>query len=192
MNARKIREDLGRIKSCCQRGDTKRALFLMLGALKDLEGQTAPSDLRGDFRNALSALASISAIKAALGKALNYVPGSERDLLLKLAALYRNILQQENEEDYETALQRKLQLDRCFNSGKKYLKEGKPSEADACFAEALKYYRDEHALFAMMARAMLEVGEPVRALGHVRNGLKMKPDDAQLKSLANLCTAMRK
>lgn len=192
MNTRKIRENLGRIKSCCMRGEAERALFLAIGALKELGGQTAPSDLRSDFRNALADLSIISEIKNSVGKALNYVPGTERELLQQFSKLYRTMLGQENDEEYQAALQRKLQLDRCFNDGKKFLKEGKSSEADASFAEALKYYRDEYAIFAMMARAMLDAGEPVRALGHVRAGLKLHPDDARLNALASECAAMRR
>ena len=192
MNTRKIRENLGRIKSCCMRGEADRALFLAIGALKELGGQTAPTDMRSDFRNALADLSVIPEIKNAAGKALNYTPGSERDLLQLFFKLYRSLLGQESEEEYQAALQRKLQLDHCFKDGKKFLEEGKPSEADACFATALKFYKDEHAIFAMMARAMLDAGEPVRALGHVRAGLKVLPDDARLLSLASECAAMRK
>ena len=39
MNARKVREDLGRAKACCARRDTERALFLTISALKELGGQ---------------------------------------------------------------------------------------------------------------------------------------------------------
>ncbi len=192
MNARKIRENLGRVKSSCMRGEVARAVFLVVGALKELGGQTAPTDLRSDFRNALADLVAIPEVKAVAGKALNYAPGSERELLQKLSAMYRTMVGQESEEEYQAALQRKLKLDHCFRDGKKFLDEGKPSEADGCFAEALKYYRDETAIFGMMARAMLEAGEPVRALGHVRAGLKVMPDDAGLDRLAAECAAMRK
>lgn len=44
----------------------------------------------------------------------------------------------------------------------------------------MKYYKDEQAVFAMMATAMLNAGEYVRALGHVRNGLKEIPDNLEL------------
>ena len=54
MNARKVREDLGRAKACCARRDTERALFLTISALKELGGQSAPLDLRGDFRAAVA------------------------------------------------------------------------------------------------------------------------------------------
>ncbi len=42
-----------------------------------------------------------------------------------------------------------------------------------------------------MAKAMLEAGEYVRALGHVRRGLKERPEDADLRRLAEECLRLR-
>ena len=65
------------------------------------------------------------------------------------------------------------------------------TRADASFAEALKYYKNEFSVFSMMAKAMLEAGEYVRALGHVRKGLKERPEDAELLQLAEECLRLR-
>ena len=105
--------------------------------------------------------------------------------------MYKELRGQENQEDYETTLQRKLNLDRCIKEGKLLLNQGKGSEADASFAEALKYYKNEFSVFSMMAKAMLEAGEYVRALGHVRKGLKERPEDAELLQLAEECLRLR-
>lgn len=191
MNARKIREDLGRVKTSCQRGDLPRAIYLTISSFKELGGQSAPTDLRGDFRTALSALTSDPQYKKECGQALTYQPGKERELLTFFINLYKELQGQENQEDYETTLQRKINLDRCLRDGKLFLKQGKPSEADTCFAEALKYYKNEFAAFSIMARAMLEAGEYVRALGHVRRGLKERSDDADLRQLAQECLRLR-
>lgn len=191
MNARKVREDLGRAKACCARHDTERALFLTISALKELGGQSAPLDLRGDFRSAVADLASDPELKAAGAPAVVYSPGAEKDLLQLLSQLYRSMKGQEKEEEYQAALQRKLNLDRCFNDGKKFLAEGKPSEADASFAEALKYYKDEKAIFGMMARVMMDAGEYVRAIGHARSGLKELPDNAELSRILEECIRLR-
>lgn len=191
MNTRKIREDLGRAKASCTRHDVERALFLTMGALKELGGQSAPTDLRGDFRAALAELAALPEIKLDGGQAPAYAPGAEKDLLRQLSQLYRTIKGQEREEEYQEALQRKLNLDRCFMDGKKFLAEGKPSEADACFGEAMKHYKDETAVFAMMARAMMDAGEYVRALGHARAGLKELPGDEALARIVEECGRLR-
>ena len=191
MNARKVREDLGRAKACCARRDTERALFLTISALKELGGQSAPLDLRGDFRAAVGDLSVDPELKAIGAPAFAYAPGAEKDLLQLLSQLYRTLKGQEKEEEYQAALQRKLHLDHGLSDGKKFLAEGKPSEADACFAEALKHYRDERAIFGMMARAMMDAGEYVRAIGHARAGLKELPDDAELTRILEECTRLR-
>ena len=191
MNARKIREDLGRAKACCSRHDTERALFLTISALKELGGQSAPLDLRGDFRTAFAELAADPDLKAAGVPALAYSPGAEKEVLQQLSQVYRTLKGQEKEEEYQSALQRKLSLDHSFSAGKKFLSAGKPTEADACFVEALKHYKDEKAIFGMMARAMMDAGEYVRAIGHARNGLKELPNDAELTRIIEECTRLR-
>ena len=191
MNARKIREDLGRAKACCSRHDTERALFLTITALKELGGQSAPLDLRGDFRTAFAELAADPDLKAAGVPALAYAPGAEKEVLQQLSQVYRTLKGQEKEEEYQSALQRKLSLDHSFSDGKKFLSAGKPTEADACFVEALRHYKDEKAIFGMMARAMMDAGEYVRAMGHARTGLKELPDDEELGRILEECARLR-
>lgn len=43
----------------------------------------------------------------------------------------------------------------------------------------------------MMAKAMMEAGEYVRALGHIRAGLKANPGNAALADLAEACASLR-
>lgn len=191
MNIRKIREDLGRVKTSCMRHDFPRALFLTIAALKELGGMSAPPDVRGDFRDALAVLTSTAEFKKAYSRPVSYQPGAERALLGLFVGLYKELKGQEDQEDYETTLQRKLNLDRFLKEGKLYLTQGKASEADASFAQALKYVKNETSVFAMMAKAMMDAGEYVRALGHVRNGLKVKPQDAELSRLGEECTRLR-
>lgn len=208
MNTRKIREDLGRVKASCMRRDFERALFLTISALNELGGQAAPSDLRGDFRTAMSYLVADPEYKARIGEAGGasgggqaallaqggqggYQPGAESELLATLNKMYRAIKGQENEEEYQAALQRKLAMDHHLRDGRKKLAEGKPSEADAFFAEALALYRDETSIFGMMAKAMMDAGEYVRALGHVRAGLKVMPQNPDLLRMAEECAQLR-
>lgn len=191
MNARKIREDLGRIKTCIQRRDFPRAVYLFCMSLKDLGGQSAPMDLRGDFRTALADLCADPLYKKEFPQAISYQPGKERDLLVFFNKFYKQLKGAENKEDYETTLARKLALDRCLNNGKAFLKQGEPSEADNSFNEAFKYYRNEFAIYSMMARAMLDAGQPARALGYVRKGLAERPEDQELTRLAQECAKQR-
>lgn len=191
MNARKIREDLGRIKTCIQRRDYPRALYLFCVSVKDLGGQAAPMDLRGDFRSALAELCSDPIYKKEYPQPLSYQPGKERDLFIFLNSFYKQLMGAENKEDYETTLQRKLALDHGLNDGKTFLKQGQPSEADNSFNEALKYYKNEFAVYGMMAKAMLEAGHPGRAIGYIRKGLAERKDDQGLLKLLQECERLR-
>ena len=175
MNARKIREDLGRVKASCQRRDFPRAVYLTIAAFKELGGQTAPTDLRGDFRNALTVLTSDPQYKKECGQPLNYQPGKERELLIFSSNCTRSCGARKirritkppsSASSIWTAASRRAS---CSEPG-----QGLRSRRQL-FAEALKYYKNEFSVFSMMARAMLEAGEYVRALGHVRKGLKERP-----------------
>lgn len=191
MNARKIREDLGRVKTCIQRRDFKRAVYLFCIALKELGGQAAPTDLRGDFRIALNDLCADPVFKEQNGSQLSYQPGKEKDLLVWFSRFYNNLTGSEEEEDYETALQRKLNLDRFIRDGKTFISQGKLSEADDSFSRALQYYKNEIAAFGMMARAMMEAGQYVRALGYIKKGLNERPDNPDLRQLGEECIRLR-
>lgn len=191
MNLRKIREDLGRVKSCCQRREFPRALHLFIAALKELKGQAAPPDLRGDVRTALATLTSDPDFKKEHSQAVIYQPGKERDLVMFLVPIYNKIQGLEGQEDYESTLQRKLNIDRCLREGKQHLAAGRVSEADAAFVEALSNYKNESSIFAMIARPLMEAGEYVRALGHIRRGLKENSKDAALFRLGEECTRLR-
>lgn len=191
MNIRKIREDLGKVRTCIQRRDYPRAIFLFCDAIKDLGGQTAPMDLRGDIRTALADLCANPVYKKDNPQPLSYQPGKERDLLIFFNKFYKSLKGAEDQEDYEATLQRKLNLDRCISNGKSFISQGKLSEADDCFNEALKYYKNEIAAFAMMARAMMDASQYVRALGYVRKGLQQNPENDDLKRLAEECARLR-
>ncbi len=191
MNARKIREDLGKVKTCIQRRDFPRALYLFCISIKDLGGQAAPMDLRGDFRTALGEICSDPIYKKEYPQAISYQPGKEKELLVFFNSFYKQLMGTEDKEEYETTLQRKLSLDRCLNDGKAFLKQGQPSEADNSFNEAFKYYKNEFAIYGMMARAMLDAGHPARALGYVRKGLAERGDDQDLINLSQECARQR-
>jgi tetratricopeptide (TPR) repeat protein len=163
----------------------------MIAALKALEGQPAPTDLRGDIRDALADLNADPNFKNIAGSPVAYQPGQERTLLNLFIRLSNAVLNVEDQEEYETALQRKLNLDRCLKDGKKFLQEGKPVEADQCFTDAYKFYKNEFGLFALIAKALMETGEYVRALGHIRQGLKINSRDECLARLAEECTRLR-
>jgi len=191
MNSRKIREDLGRVRTCIQRLDYPKAVQHFCQAIRELGGQAAPMDIRGDFRTALTDLCGNAAYRQVNPQPLPYQPGKERELLAFFKKFYNQLVNQEDEEDYVQTLQRKLSLDRCICDGKVFISQNKFTEADDCFAQAMKFYKDEIAAFAIMARAMLDVGQYVRALGYVRKGLEKQPDNADLAALGEECNKKR-
>lgn len=191
MNIRKIREDLGRAQTCLQRRDFTRALYLVCISLKDLGNQQAPTPLRGDFRIAITEICNDPLYRQTGSQPVSYQPGKERELLVFFNNIYKRLIGKENREDYETALERKLNLDRCIKDGKSCLSQGKHSDADNCFNEALKYYKDEFAAYSIMARAMMEAGQYVRAYGYVKKGLAERPADSTLIKLGQECVKNR-
>ncbi|MBQ9536864.1 MAG: hypothetical protein IJU79_03635 [Desulfovibrionaceae bacterium] len=191
MNIRKIREDLGRVKSSCQRRDFNNALFLLISSLKELGGQRAPLDLRQDFRDALFAICSDPNYKSVRPTPVIYNAGKEREILAQMLQVYQAIVGQVETESYEVAAARKLKIDQALRDGKNFLSRGLVPEAELSFAEAVKNYRTENALFAIIAREFMAVKEYGRGLGYLREGLKRAPTDPMLRELANECMRLR-
>lgn len=191
MNPRKIREDLGRARTCVQRRDFPRAVYLLCLALKDLGSQAAPMDLRGDFRTAIADICADPAYRKEHPQPVTYQNGKEKELLAFFNRMYSHLTGQEEEEDYETALQRKLNLDRHLNDGKAFIGQNKFTEADECFSQAMNYYRNEISAFAIMGRAMMAANQYVRALGYLKQGLRLAPKNEELAKLAEECSQLR-
>ena len=190
MKVRKIREDLGRARACLKRNETPRALYLIVTAFKET-GTNPPMDLRGDFRETITALAKDEDFRREYPGPLAYQPGSERELCNLLIKIYKSVQGQEKQEDYETTLQRKLGLDHCLKEGRALLAQGKASEADAVFMDGLKNFRNEQAVFGLMAKAHMDAGEYVRALGYIKKGLSYVKDDPALLELGQICLRKR-
>lgn len=191
MNGRKIHEDLGRAKTSMKRQDVSRALYLTISALRELGSSPAPTDTRADFREVIGDIGNDPKFKAFNNGPIFYQPGKEREILSRLIKFYNASRTAVDEENYETALTRKLNLDHALRDGKKFLAQGKVNEAELCFADARKFFKDEIAMFAVIAREFMAVGEYVRALGQLREGLKIKPTDGCLLRLSDECTRLR-
>lgn len=192
INSSKVRGDLGRAKTAANRNEMDRAVQLIYVSLKALGGQQTPMDLRSDFREAINATTSIAEFKKIHAEPVIYAAGKEKELLAVFAHVYTVITGKANEEEaYETAIKRKLSLDRCLKDARALIARGKTADADKIFTEALKFYRDEHILFAMIARDLMEAGEAVRALGYIKQGLKAIPNDPELTSLGQECLKLR-
>lgn len=184
MELKEIREHLGRVKAAYQRNDTLRALtFAIMGLKGMLPLSQPPSDIRGLARDAVQLLARDEQIKPLCKTPLIYNPGHERQILAALAGAYKALVELQNHEEPAKARARKQKLDQALNLGMRLLAQGQISEADHAFTDAANNYRDEHRLFALIGRALLEAQEPRRALPYLKRGLEAVPDDPLLRDL---------
>jgi tetratricopeptide (TPR) repeat protein len=192
MNIRLIRENLGRVKACYLRNETLRALHCCVAALRDIGASSPPTDVRSGIREAVQYLARDERVKSLLPSgSLAYTPGREQALLGVFEKILAALEEAEGKESSAAALERKLKIDHAYNAGIKLLEQGRVSEADASFAEAVSSYRDEHRLFHMIAGALIDAKEPVRAGPYLKRGLRILPDDPDLSALLERARALR-
>ena len=192
MNTRQIRENLGRVKTSFQRNELPRALNFFIAGLRGLDGGAPPTDIRGDIREAVQLLLRDEKIKALLPSPnFSYTPGQEKNLLTVFIKISLQLQEIATHEEHNAALERKIKLDRAFLAGKNYLGQRRISEADASFVEALQYYKDEHRIFYMIAHALVELKEVVRAGPYLKKGLEALPGDTELLALLERARTIR-
>jgi hypothetical protein len=185
MDIRQVREYLGRVKPYYLKNETLRALAALISGLKGALGMPGgiPTPVRGSIREAVQLMARDEMVKKRLPVQLMYQQGQERQLLVLLAKLHKEIDEELNREDYDTAKTRKQSLDHTMNQGLRSLEGGRVSEADEYFHEALKFYRDEHRLFFYIAKSLVDAGAAKRALPYLKKGLELAPGDAEMTAL---------
>ena len=192
MNIRQIRENFGRVRTSFQRNDMVRALHCFISGLQGIGDSAPPTDIRGDIRGALQLLTRDEQIKALLPDGqYSYTPGQEKALLALFTTIHDRLKEDEATEDHKTALARKIKIDQAYNAGKKLLEQGKVSEADTSFAEAVLAYKDEHRLFYMIAILLVDANEVVRAGPYLKKGLEALPDDKELMELLERARVLR-
>lgn len=183
MTTREIREQLGRVKPYYLRNETLRALAAIVSALNALGNTVPPMDLRGPLREAISLITRDSQVKELLKAPIIYQPGQEKAILAQLVPIYKVLQEAENFESREDALNRKVQLDQAYNLGLRHLEQNRVSEADAEFARALTFYKDEHRIFCMIAKALLDAGEIRRAYPYAKRALESQPTQKDVQEL---------
>jgi predicted Zn-dependent protease len=193
MDVRKVRESLGRVRTSFQRNETRRALAFFISGLQSIGNSTTPPEVRGDIREAVQLLARDEQIRKHFpgGQNTSYTPGQEKALLQLVTQIHDMLVEAEGKESPEEALARKIKIDQTFNAGKKLMEQGKASEADASFAEAVQSYKDEHRLFYMIAKLLVDAEEVVRAGHYLKKGLEVLPDDPDLMALLERARVLR-
>lgn len=191
MTTREIREQLGRVKPYYLRNETLRALTALLSALKGLGPGIPPMDIRGPLREAINLVTRDQQVKDLLATPLVYQPGQEKSLLAQLLPVYKTLDAAQNIETREQALERKIQLDQNYNLGLRHLEQNRVSEADASFAHAITFHRDEHRIFCMIAKALQGAGEIRRAYPYAKRGAEVLPDEPDAQALFAEITRLR-
>ena len=120
-----------------------------------------------------------------------YQPGQEKALFLQLGAAYKEMAAQAGLESREETFARKQKLDRALILGQRLVAQGKFSEAEEAFREAVSCYRDEHRLFQMIAGAFMEAGQPRRAIDYLRRAVEVEPDNAAARNMLEEVSAGR-
>lgn len=185
MDIRKVRENLGRIKLYYLKGETNRALGSAVMALKELTQTNAPlpTDLRAPLREGVQLLARDKDVKRLYKAPLIYQPGQERALLVILAKVYKQLEDEAGRENRKDAFARKQRLDQAIGLGRRLLEQGKVSEADASFQEALTHYRNEHRAFQLIGKALLDADQPRRSVPYLKKAVELEPDNAVARDL---------
>ena len=192
MSLKVAKEQLGHIKPYFLKNEILKALTCAVKGLKALGAAQPPTDIRSILREGLGYLAKVEEIRQHVKPgSLVYQPGKEPEILQQLDKALQALDRQAGQEDHDTALARKIKLDQNFNQGKHLLEQRKPSEADAAFAEALKYYKDEHRIYPMIGKALLDAGEIRRALPYLKKAQELLPQDSSVRELFDTCARMR-
>ncbi len=185
MNLRLVNEKFGKVKAYQFKADTPRLLEAFIAGLKEaLGGSSSVSSLsvRGLIREATDIASKNKDILSICAAPLKYTPGNEKELLQVLQVYYSKLTK--SEESKAEARLRKKRLDKAFNNGKRLLEQGKTSEADKAFQNALTEYRDENALFLMIAQLLCDANQHTRAITYVKKASEVFPaGDSKVKAL---------
>lgn len=192
MDLRKTREQLGRIRVYYLKGDTLRALASAVMALRDLaQMNNLPTDIRSMAREGISCLARDEEVKSHLSRPLSYQPGQEKALFIQLGAVYKKMAAQAGMESREDAFARKQKMDRAIITGQKLVTQGKFSEAEESFREAVACYRNEHRLFQMIAKSFMDAGQPRRAIDYLRKAVEVEPENEPARRMLEEASSAR-
>lgn len=185
MDQKVIKDNLGRAKAFYMKGDSAQALNAVILALHEVVRSSTtnlPIPIRSLFREAIQLISRDKEITSKTDKAITYSPGYERNTLAHLVTIY-NVFLEGEKESVDVLKKRKLRLDKAYNIGLRLLAANKVSEADQAFQEAVKCHKDEDRLFLMIARALCEAEQPVRASTYIKKALELDPSSEEAKEL---------
>ncbi len=190
MDAKKALEITMRARMAYNRMKTVDAIGNLVTAIKGMGNTPYPLELSSNLRELVQLIGQDRLVVEALGAPIIFKTGEEQSLLVPLARAYK-ILAAGKEEDFATAIARKVKLDIAFNEGKRKLVIKDFSEADYYFNEALTHYKDEHALFFLIGKALMQAEAPRRAFPYLSKGVIADPEDMRMKALYDECLVLK-
>lgn len=179
----KIKTLIARSKASYKRNEILRSLISLAEALKitlgvKLSGQSK-LDVYNGMREMTQLLGRVEDVKKHCPFPLSFTPGQERKVLLCLAKVIKVMHAEALREDREKSIQRKISIDKLLLHGKNCLKNGKISEAEKTFDEAVSHYVDEQALFSIIGSSLIEAGQERIAVKYFIQAMDESPDDPQ-------------
>ncbi len=191
MNTKIVSENLGKIKAHQFKAKGSELLPFYVKALREICKSSAPlsTTLRTPLREATAILAKDPAIETIAKKKINYNPGNEKELLEIAERCHNFFSKAASFEKKEDAQKRKLRMDKALTIGKKLLAQGKFSEADQAFQEAVKCYKNEHKLFIIITKALCEAGQYKRSTTYLKRAKEILPaNDSDVLELTQIVT----
>ncbi len=185
MSQKIIIDNVGRVKAYYYKGESDKVLLSCIKALQAVVKSytQVPVSMRGSLREAVQFVASDKAIMKYTKKPISYTPGQEKPLLKQLEDIYEVMVGSLGKESKEDARKRKLALDKTYNLGLRLLQANKISEADQAFQQCVKLYKSEKKLFVMIAKALMEAKEYVRASTYLKKAKEIFPDSEEISEL---------
>lgn len=184
MDIKQVRDNLRKAKLYADRGDMVGSLRLALKALPAvLKNSVVSIEVRSCIRDVASVYATDKTIRDLAKYQFIYMPGKEQLLLDAVTKAYEGLTENIITETYDEILARKKALDQHIIRGRKYLKIGKVTDADSCFQEALKLYKDEDSIFAFIGKMFLEEKQIPRASFYLKRAHEVDPDNSDVKSM---------
>lgn len=181
MDINQIRTQLATAKANVLKGDITTSLKRFIYALHELTKSNAPIpvDLKSMIRDISVEYNSFKQIKDELNINFAYTAGEEKKLLVVCMKAYEHLTKEANkdEESYEDALKRKKALDQHLIAVKDFLSRNFLEEADEEVEKAMKYYRDEHKVFAYLGELYLQSNYVTRAKHFYKKATEMEPNN---------------
>ncbi len=192
MTPKEIRDQLIRAKICYTQKKNIECVGAIIMALRNMGDVAQPPEVCGALREVVLLICKESIVTDALDAPIVYNPGQEKALLAPFAKVFKIAMENKDKESHPDAKERKLKIDKAFNTAKKYLSQNKVSEADQAFSEAIKFYKDEHTLFKLIGEALMQAGAPKRAYPYLKKGMEVDGKSPSLQKLFQECEVLRK